>query len=668
MGKFTFRRLLLITALALVPFSMSAQESGTKTSPKNDFKGHIYTTVELGADILGGDVNKIKPGFDFRIGAGWQFINWLSVKGNFSGGLLRGENDHADGFKIKNGNYLEANIGLNISLIDLIAGYNPERLVSVTPHVGIGTFQYRLKVDNADGTRTNVGIKSNRNFDADYVYYGTGFKERHAVFEVPMGLELGFNVAPCWDIYLDYTATWTDSDILDGHESGSKNDWITSVNIGAKHRILRDMAREAGKPYCSNWFVTLDMGPYFALGDVRKLPLIEDTRLNFNVSGGYKWGRCWKVYGRIGFATFAQDVKNKDTDEVTFTCDFGSQINTDINLGFDIINAIEYKEDRLVSLYLHAGFGMIQYKARGTYKSHLTGLPFEAGDKVYYGFGEYDDDMYHQSGKGIGGRRIVAEVPVGVELNFRLNDHWDIYGDGTVAFYDSDLVNGIVSGTWEDWSLTTNIGVRYNFKKSCPQPVVEEEKPTPQIVPEPVVEEPVVEEPVEEPIPAEIRLVSRDDEVIIAFDLNGWSLDLPENKQTLADFLDRIGDKTITSVKIIAFASPEGSEKLNDELSLKRANVAKDFIMSELKENVKDAKFELEGGGADWAGFMELLRRSNIENKQAIADEINNADSATRYQTLYNISVRQPEIKDLYPTLRRAAVSVKVSTLEEVKD
>ena len=672
MGKFTIKRLLLIMALAFVSFSLSAQETGTETSPKSDFKGHIYTTVDLGADFLSGDVNKMKPGFDYRVGAGWQFLDWLSVKGNFSGGVLRGENDHADGFRIKKGNYIEANLSLNVSFIDLVAGYNPNRFVSITPHVGIGSLHYRLKTDNADGTQTNVGIKSNLNYDADYVYYGTGYKERRCIFEVPMGVELGFRIARRWDIYFDYTATWVDSDLLDGHGSGSNNDWISSFNIGTKHRILRDPVRQANKSYCSNWFISLDAGPFFALGDVRKIPLIEDTRINVNLGGGYKWGRCWKVYGKIGFATFTQDVRDNETDEVVYICDEGNQITTEVNLGFDIINGIKYKEDRLVSLYIHAGVGMLHYKAKGTYQKHLSGLPYYAGDVVYYGYKEYDDDHFHSSGKGIAKRRVVAEVPVGLELSFRLNEHWDIYGDGTVAFCDGDLVNGIVSGTWEDWSFTTNVGVRYNFKKNCPKPI-EEEKPTPQIVEEPVVEEPVIEEPVveeeeEEPIPAGLRLVSRDDEVIITFRLDGSSLDLPENKQLLADFLERIGDRTITTVKIIAFASPEGSDKHNEGLSLRRAYAAKDFVMGELKENVKDAKFELEGGGADWAGFMELLRRSNIENKQAIADEINNADPATRYKTLYDISVRQPEVKDLYPTLRRAAVSVKISTMEEVKD
>lgn len=658
MSKFTIKSILIITVLALASVSLSAQETETKSSSEDGFKGHIYVTADLGLDVLTGDVNKIKPGFDYGIGVGWQLLHWLSVKGNFNSGLLRGECTKADGFKIKEGNYIDANLSVNISLIDFFAGYSPNRFISVTPHIGMGTFQYRLKTDNADGTRTNVGIKENLNNDADYVYYGHGYRERRSVLEVPIGLELGFKIAPRWDLYLDYTATWTNSDLLDAHEIGGGNDWISAFNVGTRHRILRSPDQKVEK-YCSGWFVSLEAGPFYALGDVRKIPLMDDTKFNINVGGGYKWGRCWKFYGKFGFATYTQDVRNNQTNEVVYVCNEGNQLNTDINVSFDIINGIKYKQDRLVSLYIHAGVGMLHYKSKGTYKKHLNGLPYYSGEEVYYGYNEYEDDLYHRSGNGIAGRRVVAEVPVGLELSFRLNEHWDVYGDATVAFCDGDLVNGIVSGTWEDWYFTTNVGARYNFSRHCPEPPVEEEKPTPQII------EP--EEP-EEPVQSGIRTVTRNDEVVLRFHWNETTLDVPENRKIIADFLERVGKRTITKIKIIAYASPEGSEKLNDNLSLRRAYAAKQFIENELKGNVKNAKFEMEGGGADWAGFMELLENSNIKNKEAIADMLNKANPATRYITLKKLAIKQPEIKDLYLTLRRASIKVKISTVEIIEE
>ena len=286
----------------------------------------------------------------------------------------------------------------------------------------------------------------------------------------------------------------------------------------------------------------------------------------------------------------------------------------------------------------------------------MNGLPYYPGEEVYYGYNEYEDDLYHRSGNGIAGRRVVAEVPVGLELSFRLNEHWDVYGDATVAFCDGDLVNGIVSGTWEDWYFTTNIGARYNFSRHCPEPPVEEEKPTPQII-----------EP-EEQVQSGIRTVTRNDEVVLRFHWNETTLDVPENRKIIADFLDRVGNRTITKIKIIAYASPEGPEKLNDNLSLRRAYTAKRFIENELKGNIKNAKFEMEGGGADWAGFMELLENSNIKNKETIADMLNKANPATRYITLKKLADKQPEIKDLYLTLRRASIKVKISTIEVIEE
>lgn len=655
MSKLIIKNTLLIIVLAFISLSVSAQGTDSVASPKKEFKSHLYVTSSIGANILTGDINKIKPGFDFNLGLGWQFNKYLSVKGNFGAGLLRGGRTGENGFNIYHGNYIEGNFSLNLSLIDLIAGYNPDRVVSLTPHVGIGRFEYRLKTANDDGTKTNVGIMLNIVNDADEIYQGKGYKERYSVMEVPMGLELGFRMSNRWDLYLDCTTTWTNSDFVDAHIIGGNNDWITTFNLGAKHRILRDPVREAAKGYCDNWFISLEGGPFYSLGDVRKIPLFKDTEYNINLVGGYKWGRCWKVYGKIGYAAFTQDVRDNTTDEVVYTCDKGNLINANINIGMDIINCIVYKKDRLVSLYAHVGIGAIQYRSEGTYLKHFWGRPQYVGDKVYYGYSEYDNDQFHLSGNGFGGRRIIAELPVGFELSFRINEHWDIYGDGIVSFYDSDLVNGIVSGTWCDWACMGNIGVRYNFKKNCPA-IEEEEKPTPQIVPE---------EPDIVPPPIIKRFVTREDEVKVIFHVNRTSLYIPENEKALADFVERIGDMKIKTVRIMAYASPEGSTEWNNKLAEGRAKAAKEFLMDKLSENVKDAEFLVESGGPDWEGFMKALEQSDIKNKDEIADVLNKANPATKYRTLYNISVRQPEVKQLYVTLRRSAIRVKIIVTRE---
>ncbi|MBP9994597.1 MAG: hypothetical protein KBT67_06635 [bacterium] len=467
MNRLTTKKLLLIIVLATVSFSLSAQRASIGHTSKKFFKSHIYWTGSLGMDVISGEIDKPQPGFDCNLGLGIQVTKAFSIKGSLGHGVMRGKWSGSSGFKIQKGNYIESNISLNINVVDLFS-YDYKRSFSLTPHIGVGKLQYRVETEDANGTTTSVGYKPTQ-VDADVVYHGHGLFDRRSVLEIPIGVEVGFKPSkknPDWEIFIDYTATWTNTDLIDGHDKGVHNDWVTAFNIGAKHRIYRELTKRqaAAARYKNNWFVDLDLGGYFILGDVRQLPKSEDMGFNGRIGGGLKFGKGYKVYAKYGFATYKQKIRMNDAidpDRVNFSCDKGNLLSIDVNLAYDIRNLDGFKADRDWNLYLHAGIGMIGFKAEGTSS--------KTGQKVYYGHEDVEEGVNGGAGTGLKGRRRVGAYSFGAELNYKLNifnGNFDVYADVTASYFDSDLVNCTFGGKINDMSVFGCVGMRYNFVKS----------------------------------------------------------------------------------------------------------------------------------------------------------------------------------------------------------
>ena len=77
--------------------------------------------------------------------------------------------------------------------------------------------------------------------------------------------------------------------------------------------------------------------------------------------------------------------------------------------------------------------------------------------------------------------------------------------------------------------------------------------------------------------------------------------------------------RTLKSNDIIAYASPDGGEKLNTKLSDNRGKSAeKAFNRTINKEAKVDAPVNVKSVGQDWEGFQELVSGSDIEDKELI--------------------------------------------------
>ncbi|MEN8226286.1 MAG: tetratricopeptide repeat protein, partial [Bacteroidota bacterium] len=159
------------------------------------------------------------------------------------------------------------------------------------------------------------------------------------------------------------------------------------------------------------------------------------------------------------------------------------------------------------------------------------------------------------------------------------------------------------------------------------------------------------------------------------YNLN-WNISLnkaDENKEKLEavkDFL-ALGWK-IQDIGIMGWASPEGEENFNKDLSESRANTAYEYLVKEIKKIAKEEDSELEmedpkeevnwditWQGPDWDKFTTCVEKSDIEDKDAILNVIRSADQSKREEEIRNMILIYPELEEnILPRLRRAEITV----------
>ena len=257
----TISKLLMLVIIAVLPLSMMAQEGKKIAKPAEKY---WYIQADGGLSIYHGDLANYNGGIwdDFthgywnngdalknwnaHFGIGYQFgkVIGLNLKGGY--GLYAGHkhnqalvlNSATDVTRYNLGldrsNYIEGNLNLTFNLFNMFK-YNPRRVINLVPHVGIGGVYYKAGAvshldgdDNPDATIADAADKRELNFT------------------VPAGMEITFNVAPKFDIFLDYTYNFTGSDNMDQvakiatdeakHIINDK-DMYSQVNLGLRYKF-----------------------------------------------------------------------------------------------------------------------------------------------------------------------------------------------------------------------------------------------------------------------------------------------------------------------------------------------------------------------------------------------------------------------------------------------
>ncbi len=169
------------------------------------------------------------------------------------------------------------------------------------------------------------------------------------------------------------------------------------------------------------------------------------------------------------------------------------------------------------------------------------------------------------------------------------------------------------------------------------------------------------------------RIIAQKQEANIKFLIQQANLRKSELKNnSVTEFiklLDRINnDKenlALKNVEISAYASPDGGVKLNDKLAGQRQANTEKYLAKELKKIKMDATVDANYTAQDWEGFQELVKASNIQDKDVIIRVLSMyKDPEQREQQIKNMGAAFEELKDgILPQLRRARLTINYDVI-----
>ena len=121
----------------------------------------------------------------------------------------------------------------------------------------------------------------------------------------------------------------------------------------------------------------------------------------------------------------------------------------------------------------------------------------------------------------------------------------------------------------------------------------------------------------------------------------------------------------LDNVEVSAYASPDGGFSINDKLANERQKVSEQYVNQELKKIKMNANVDAKYTAQDWDGFQELVKTSNIQDKDVILRVLSlYKDPEEREQQIKNISSAFRELADgILPQLRRSRLTINYETI-----
>ena len=121
----------------------------------------------------------------------------------------------------------------------------------------------------------------------------------------------------------------------------------------------------------------------------------------------------------------------------------------------------------------------------------------------------------------------------------------------------------------------------------------------------------------------------------------------------------------LENVEVSAYASPDGGFSINDKLANERQKVSEQYVNQELKKIKMNANVDAKYTAQDWEGFQELVKASNIQDKDVILRVLAMyKDPQEREQQIKNISSAFRELADgILPQLRRSRLIINYETI-----
>ena len=577
----TISKLLMLVIMAVLPFSMYAQEGKKKTKP---VERYWYIQADGGLSINHGDLANYEGGVwnDFKhfwnngqaarnwnahFGVGYQFgkVIGLNLKGGY--GLLSGHKHgqplafiddpsraYLTDLALDKTNYIEGNLNLTLNLFNMFK-YNPRRVINLVPHVGIGGIYYKAGAiyqldENDKPAETPLAAQKDK---------------RELTFTVPVGMEITFNIAPKFDLFLDYTYLFTGSDKLDQMMKKYKEGYYTEEN-----RVINDK----------------DMYSQFNLG----------LRVKFN-------NPC------------DIDKMARESKKITYRVNPDPLVEgEDGKVCFDVIVTVpaEYFEKQAV-------MNLKPYLAYKGGQIDLDPITF-VGEKVK---GEGDFRVNYKEGGEFTKHYCMPYQEEMANCELMADPMFYVY-NGTIYPTQDEIVKNTYFTQGATEKLADGVIVKDVWEEQTVYDTVNGMKPV-----------------------KKLTYFFNKDKYNIA---DRKKL----NNEADAAFKDLL-DAGVTEFIVEAWASPEGEEGHNNELSNNRDNAAEKQMTKLAKKT--EITINGTGKGEDWLTFIELVKNSDLKDKDAIVNNINN--SSNKQKTVKEMCAIYPQLeKDILPQLRRAEVFV----------
>ncbi len=220
-------------------------------------------------------------------------------------------------------------------------------------------------------------------------------------------------------------------------------------------------------------FIQGQFGPSWFHGDLAQHGAAPDLA-NTSVTGGLGIGyqlTPWlnfQVNAMRGFAKGQQqNIPPKNNigagagvhQDLKMNMDY---MSGDLQASINLMNLFGGYKDRLFSISLHGGLGQTQFNSRT--EDQITGA--RVANR-----GKYAADGSTAQGNGMSDRKIALTVPFGGELTFNVAEKWDVYGDYTYTWMDTDWADNVSHGEKafiNDSYSHFNLGLRYKFISKSP--------------------------------------------------------------------------------------------------------------------------------------------------------------------------------------------------------
>ncbi len=148
------------------------------------------------------------------------------------------------------------------------------------------------------------------------------------------------------------------------------------------------------------------------------------------------------------------------------------------------------------------------------------------------------------------------------------------------------------------------------------------------------------------------------------------STEMKELTAALADVAQDYENKVLEDIQVSAYASPDGNYILNDDIATGRGDNAAAHMKKEMKKAKIDGFVDNKYTAEDWAGFQELVSRSNLPDKELILRVLSMyEDPEQREEQIKNISSVYGELADeILPKLRRARITLNYQLIGRSDD